>query len=58
MTGSTKPGDAKADMLRDEFRRNRALRRAALDSLPDDDANEKPPSASVTSTLMISTPLQ
>ncbi len=39
MTGSTKPGDAKADVLRDEFRRNRALRRAALDSLPDDDAN-------------------
>ena len=39
MTGGTKPGDAKADIVRDEFRRNRAARRAALDSLPDDDAS-------------------
>ena len=36
--GSTKHGDAKADLLRDEFAKNRARRRAALDSLPDDDA--------------------
>lgn len=41
--GSSKQGDAKADKIRDEFRKNRARRqaaRAALDSLPEDEWDE------------------
>lgn len=41
--GSSKPGDARADQIRDQFAKNRARRqraRRALDSLPEDEWDE------------------